>query len=157
MMQSFILSLFAFILMQPIESTESSGASLVIELSGVRNNKGHVLIALFNQTSGFPDQSDKAYRKLRIPAAAGTLKASFDNLPPGTYAFGVIHDENDNQKLDTGLFGIPKEGFVFSRNAMGTMGPPSFDNAAIKIETKFAVQALKIKYWWVIYGKFPYF
>jgi uncharacterized protein (DUF2141 family) len=27
------------------------------------------------------------------------------------------------------------------------MGPPSFENAAIKIETKFAVQALKIKYW----------
>jgi uncharacterized protein (DUF2141 family) len=133
--------------MQPTETANSSGSSLVIELSGVRNSKGHVLIALFNQANGFPDQSDKAFRKLRIPANAGTIKASFDDLPPGSYAFGVVHDENDNQKLDTGLFGIPKEGFVFSRNAMGTMGPPSFDNAAIKIETKFAVQALKIKYW----------
>ena len=147
MMHSFILSLFASILMQPTETANSSGSSLVIELSGVRNSKGHVLIALFNQANGFPDQSDKAFRKLRIPANAGTIKASFDDLPPGSYAFGVVHDENDNQKLDTGLFGIPKEGFVFSRNAMGTMGPPSFDNAAIKIETKFAVQALKIKYW----------
>ena len=133
--------------MQSTETANSSGSSLVIELSGVRNNKGHVLIALFNQANGFPDQSEKAFRKLRIPANAGTIKASFDDLPPGSYAFGVVHDENDNQKLDTGLFGIPKEGFVFSRNAMGAMGPPSFDNAAIKIETKFAVQALKIKYW----------
>ncbi len=133
--------------MQSTETANSSESSLVIELSGVRNNKGHVLIALFNQANGFPDQSEKAFRKLRIPANAGTIKASFDDLPPGSYAFGVVHDENDNQKLDTGLFGIPKEGFVFSRNAMGTMGPPSFDNAAIKIETKFAVQALKIKYW----------
>lgn len=147
MVHALIYTLFASVLMQTTTPVEPVGVSLVIEISGLRNNKGHVLIALFNQANGFPDQSDKAYRKLRIPTAAGTLKASFDNLPPGTYAFGVIHDENDNQKLDTGLFGIPKEGFVFSRNAMGTMGPPSFDNAAIKIETKFAVQVLKIKYW----------
>jgi uncharacterized protein (DUF2141 family) len=147
MVHAFILTLFASVLMQTTEISEPAGASLVIEISGIRNSKGHVLIALFNQANGFPDQSDKAFRKLRIPANAGTIKASFDDLPPGSYAFGVVHDENDNQKLDTGLFGIPKEGFVFSRNAMGTMGPPSFDNAAIKIETKFAVQALKIKYW----------
>jgi uncharacterized protein (DUF2141 family) len=147
MVHAFILTLFASVLMQTTEICEPAGASLVIEISGIRNSKGHVLIALFNQANGFPDQSDKAFRKLRIPANAGTIKASFDDLPPGLYAFGVVHDENDNQKLDTGLFGIPKEGFVFSRNAMGTMGPPSFDNAAIKIETKFAVQALKIKYW----------
>jgi uncharacterized protein (DUF2141 family) len=147
MVHAFILTLFASVLMQTTEISEPAGTSLVIEISGIRNSKGHVLIALFNQASGFPDQSDKAFRKLRIPANAGTIKASFDDLPPGSYAFGVVHDENDNQKLDTGLFGIPKEGFVFSRNAMGTMGPPSFDNAAIKIETKFAVQVLKIKYW----------
>ncbi|MFN5370174.1 MAG: DUF2141 domain-containing protein [Bacteroidia bacterium] len=147
MVHAFILTLFASVLMQKTEISEPAGTSLVIEISGIRNSKGHVLIALFNQASGFPDQSDKAFRKLRIPANAGTIKASFDDLPAGSYAFGVVHDENDNQKLDTGLFGIPKEGFVFSRNAMGTMGPPSFDNAAIKIETKFAVQVLKIKYW----------
>lgn len=133
--------------MHATEPNESTGASLVIEISGLRNAKGHVLIALFNQANGFPDQSDKAFRKLRIPAISGTLKASFDDLPPGTYAFGIIHDENDNQKLDTGLFGVPKEGFVFSRNAMGIMGPPSFESAAVKIENKFAVQVLKIKYW----------
>ena len=147
MVHALIYTLFASVLMQKTTPVEPAGVSLVIEISGLRNNKGHVLIALFNQANGFPDQSDKAFRKLRIPANAGTIKASFDDLPPGSYAFGVVHDENDNQKLDTGLFGIPKEGFVFSRNAMGTMGPPSFDNAAIKIETKFAVQVLKIKYW----------
>jgi uncharacterized protein (DUF2141 family) len=133
--------------MHPAENRKPENASLVIEISGIRNTKGYILIALFNQSTGFPDQSEKAFRKLRIPANTGTIKASFDDLPPGSYAFGVVHDENDNQKLDTGLFGIPKEGFVFSRNAMGTMGPPSFKDAAIEIGNSFAVQALKIKYW----------
>ena len=124
-----------------------NNTTLVIEISGIRNNKGHVLVALYNRADGFPDQSDKAFKKLRIPATTSILKCSFEDLPPGSYAFGIIHDENDNQKLDTGLFGIPKEGFVFSRNAMGTIGPPSFKDAAIEIGNSFAVQALKIKYW----------
>jgi uncharacterized protein (DUF2141 family) len=46
----------------------------------------------------------------------------------------VIHDENDNGKLDSGTFGIPREGFGFGNDAMGTFGPPSFKKASITVE-----------------------
>ena len=102
---------------------------------------------MFNQDKGFPDKEQFAFRKERIPAKTGTMKLDFVNLPPGKYAFGVIHDENDNRVLDKGLFGIPKEGFCFSRQAMGTVGPPSFQAASVEVGNSVSVQMLKISYW----------
>jgi len=32
--------------------------------------------------------------------------------------------------MRTGMFGQPKEGYGFSRNASGTFGPPAFADAA---------------------------
>jgi uncharacterized protein (DUF2141 family) len=37
----------------------------------------------------------------------------FSDIKPGKYAIAVIHDENCNGKLDTNMFGIPKEGYGF--------------------------------------------
>lgn len=124
-----------------------SSGSLHIEISGIKNDNGYLLVALFNQEKGFPDKEQLAFRKERIPAKTGTMKLDFANLPAGKYAFGVIHDENNNRILDKGLFGIPKEGFCFSRQAMGTVGPPSFNSASIEVGTGVSVQLLKISYW----------
>ena len=42
----------------------------------------------------------------------------------------MFHAEKGETKLRTGFFGQPEEGYGFSRNATGTMGPPSFSAAA---------------------------
>jgi len=144
---TFILLYFMSLSPHPLPETEVQTTSIQIEITGVRNANGHVLIALFSNEKGFPDQSEKALKKLRIPAQKGSVKGTFTALPAGTYAYGIIHDENDNQKLDTGFFGIPKEGFVFSRNAMGTVGPPSFSDASFKVESASISHSLKITYW----------
>ena len=38
----------------------------------------------------------------------------FDNLPPGTYAVGAYHDENNNDHMDTDFLGLPSEGYALS-------------------------------------------
>jgi len=43
-------------------------------------------------------------------------RCDFEDIPPGTYALVVIHDENMNGKLDTNWVGIPKEGYGFSND-----------------------------------------
>ncbi len=130
-----------------MSKTDVESTSIEIAITDIKNDNGYILIALFSNEKGFPDKSDKANKKLRIPAKKGTVKGVFTAVPAGTYAYGVIHDENDNQQLDTGFFGIPKEGFVFSRNAMGTVGPPSFSDAAFKVESASIIHTLKITYW----------
>lgn len=42
----------------------------------------------------------------------------------GQYAVNVIHDKNNNSKLDTNIFGIPKEGWGCSNDARGVMSAP---------------------------------
>jgi uncharacterized protein (DUF2141 family) len=58
----------------------------------------------------------------------------FLNIPPGTYALAVIHDENMNGKLDTNWLGIPKEGYGFSNAAKATLGAPSFSAASFRYD-----------------------
>lgn len=128
-------------------SIPTSTKDLTIEIDGIKNNQGYILVALFNQENGFPDTKEKAFRKERVKASKGKMTISFKDLPHGNYAFGVIHDENDNQTLDTGLFGIPKEGFCFSNQAMGTFGPPSFSSASFKTSAAVGMHKVKMSYW----------
>ncbi|MDR0612870.1 MAG: DUF2141 domain-containing protein, partial [Dysgonamonadaceae bacterium] len=74
----------------------------------------------------------KTYKGYAAEVTDTSLEFSVE-LPEGEYAISVYHDENDNNKLDTGVFGIPTEGYGFSNNVKGFMGPPSFK------ESKFSL------------------
>lgn len=122
-------------------------SKMEIRINGIRNTKGHVLIAVFRSADGFPDNKDKAFLRERIPATTGTMSVSLKDIPAGKYAIAVIHDENDNLHLDTGLFGIPKEGFCFSNDAKGTFGPPSFEASSFYFGSATSPRILNISYW----------
>jgi uncharacterized protein (DUF2141 family) len=57
-------------------------------------------------------------------------RCDFLDIPPGTYALAVIHDENMDGKLGTNSVGIPTEGYGFSNDASALMGAPSFNAAS---------------------------
>ena len=61
-------------------------------------------------------------------------RCHFLDIPPGTYALAVIHDENMNGKLDTNWLGIPKEGYGFSNDAKALLSAPSFSAASFSYE-----------------------
>ena len=67
------------------------------------------------------------------PVEPGSVIYRYE-LPAGTYAIGIFHDANLNNRLDNFFFGIPREQYGFSNNARGFMGPPSFEDAAITVE-----------------------
>ncbi len=109
--------------------------TLVVEMRGFRSDKGKALVALFGSKEGFPDHPKKAARRLQVDIKKGTAVAVLADLPPGTYAVAVLHDEDGDKAMKTGLFGIPKEGYGASQDARGRFGPPSFGDA------KFAIRA----------------
>jgi uncharacterized protein (DUF2141 family) len=45
----------------------------------------------------------------------------------------VYHDANDNGKLDQNMMGIPVESTGFSNDALGNMGPPTFEATRIDL------------------------
>jgi uncharacterized protein (DUF2141 family) len=104
-------------------------AALTIHVSNLRSKNGQVGCTLYNSARGFPTDSTGALQRRWCPIANAASTCVFDPIPAGIYAVACFHDENNNGKCDTGLFGIPTEGTVVSNQAKGFMGPPSFDKA----------------------------
>jgi uncharacterized protein (DUF2141 family) len=107
--------------------------TVVVEMQGFRNDKGSALVSLFASKDGYPEQAQKAVRKVVVPIQKGSAKAVLKDVPPGTYAVAVMHDEDNDRKLKKGMFGIPKEGIGASNNARGHFGPPKFDDAKFEL------------------------
>lgn len=113
----------------PAAGARSTESSLSIDMRNFRNDRGAALVALFPSALGFPDHPDRAIRWVVVPIHKGRARAVIRGVAPGTYAVAVLHDEDGNRKMKTGMFGIPKEGFGTSRDARGHFGPPHFNDA----------------------------
>jgi uncharacterized protein (DUF2141 family) len=120
-------------------------ASIDLAITGLRSEKGNVLVCLSANPKYFPDCSkDKNARKLKVSAIQADA-IQIANVKPGTYAVALIHDENANGKMDLRLF-LPREGFGFSRNPKIGMGPPKFQSAQFTVGAQDAHYAVRMKY-----------
>ncbi len=133
---------------------EAKADDLTVEVSGLRNYKGHVVLSLWKdgeETAKFPDPTKVQHRdehagdvpcnfseavicKRTIESLQDlTVSYTFKGVPPGDYAVTVFHDENNNGILDTGFLRRPLEARGFSQllpdevNPLG--GSPSFNKA----------------------------
>jgi len=105
---------------------------LRVEISGLRSDKGQMLCALFASAGDFPKHADKAVKRTTARIADRHAVCEFSGVASGTYAVSVVHDENNNGKLDTNFVGMPREGVGASNNAKGHFGPPKFDAASFR-------------------------
>lgn len=117
-------------------------ADLAIHVDDVKGTAGVVMIAVFNSAQTFLKTPVAA---TGAPAAAAGSAIVIKDLPAGDYAFAVYHDTNGNGKMDRNSFGIPTEDYAFSNNALGTMGPPSFDSARITVPAAGATVRVSLK------------
>ena len=109
---------------------QSNQTSLQVSISGASSDAGSIRILVFSKPSGFPDQVKQAVRSISLAPKSGKANFKLTDLPPGTYAIGVIHDQDNNGKLSTNAVGYPTEKFSFSKNPKVYFGPPSFEKAA---------------------------
>ena len=100
--------------------------SLEIKINNLQSNKGPLYIRILDENED--------------PVIVGTssvinysAKISFDSISPGKYAIQFFHDENENQKMDFNLIGIPKEKFGSSNNVKPLLGPPKFEKMLINL------------------------
>lgn len=110
----------------------AKAGDLTIQLDGVQNTNGNLMIAVYQGAEGFLKQ-DHAIAATILNAARGGRAITLRGLPAGDYAAAIFHDADGDGKMNTNLIGIPTEGFGFSNNASGTMGPPDFAQAAITV------------------------
>lgn len=144
-MTALALAVASLLLGADVDGGTSEG-TLRLEVSGVRNDKGHVLVALYRPEDGFSETKATAFRKVNVEAKSGTVVIELSGLPPGQYALAVFHDENDNNQIDTGFLGLPVEGFCFSNDARGLFGPPKFKDAALTHAEQGTKHVVHLKY-----------
>ena len=125
-----------------INAQESKTFDLTIEVSGMDTDLGKVFIALYNSEATFL-KSSKTTKGTFAIVKNGKATGSFKGLKQGEYAVSLFHDENDNKKMDTKIFGIPKEPYGFSNDARGFMGPPKFEDAKFSLESNKTI-AIKV-------------
>ena len=108
------------------QNQENKKFPLTIHISGLKSSNGTLLLGLYNQKDAFLKVQ---FKSAFVEITDKKAKHTFKNLPKGTYAVSFVHDENDNKKMDTNFFGIPKEAYGCSNNARGYIGPPAYDDA----------------------------
>jgi uncharacterized protein (DUF2141 family) len=64
-----------------------------------------------------------------LPIVNKQVVVVIDSLEFGEYAIRIFHDENENEKIDTNIFGIPTEDYGYSNDASSWFGPPSWEKA----------------------------
>ena len=134
----------------PGESTSRAALGTVhVTVEGFRNDRGHALLAVFLGERGFPGETSRAVRRVQAPIA--NARASFDlqGVPAGALAISVLHDEDDDKKVKTGLLGvIPKEGLGFSRNPKVRFGPPNFEDAKLTLLSSRSLRTnIEVRYY----------
>ncbi len=120
---------------------QAQAASLELTVTGLARSEGHVLVAVFDQAEVW--LKGKPLRSARAKVEGGEIKLQLDDLPEGaSLALSVVHDLNDNKRLDMNAIGMPTEPYGFSNNASGSFGPPSFEAAKLVLNgsTKHSIK-----------------
>ncbi len=130
----------------PAQNPRTTCDTVTINITGARSDKGVAAAAIWNTREGFPRDSTRALDRKIAPLHNGSATVTFTGLACGRYAVTILHDEDGDRELDTGWFGIPKEGIGSSNNLKPKFGPPAFDESAFTVDSNNAIISVEFYY-----------
>ena len=85
------------------------GVNITLIIENVLSNEGKILGALhseetFMKGSGLKNEA--------INASKGEVTLTFSDVTPGTFAIMLLHDSNNNNRMDYEANGMPKESYA---------------------------------------------
>lgn len=101
--------------------------TLKVNIKGFESNKGKLYFQVLDAKEKIIKQSAETIDNKQVVI-------EIKDLSVGKYAVKIFQDENNNTKLDTGLFGIPKEPWGLSNNVKATFGPPKFGDMLFELK-----------------------
>ena len=124
-------------------AADAPTATLTVTFHGLKSADGTVMLSLAGDKAAFEGKGAPA-GQASVVIKDGRATAIFANLAPGTYAVRAFHDLNGDHVLNLNPFGIPTEPYAFSRDARGTMGPPSWAAAAFEVKAGDDTQSIAL-------------
>lgn len=148
-MQKILTALFIFI---GVVSNSIQAETLTLKVGHLRSLKGNLMVYLWNNPDAYLMKNSADYRvildleKSENAPVDGMIKVTIDDLPQGSYAMMLYHDENRSYDFERNFVGIPMEGFAFGNNAQPKLGAPKFQEAAINLGQADVVQQVNVLY-----------
>ena len=140
-----LFPLLTFLTFVVLSASPAAALDVTITVQGIRNDKGKIAALAFASKDGFPDGVTQALAQTQVDARKGTVTLTLKNVPAGRVAVTILHDENENGRLNRSIIGIPLEGVGMSGNPAGSH-PPTFDDAVLEIR-KSQKLTITLKYW----------
>ncbi|WP_373055959.1 DUF2141 domain-containing protein [Zunongwangia sp. H14] len=135
-----VLAAILFFNFLTAQEKQEENSKIMVTISNVSSDEGEVLFGLYTEDTFMkadPDYSATSEIK------DGVAKATFEDVPEGTYAIIALHDKNGNKRMDFDSSGMPVESYGTSGNAL-SYGPPQweeskfvFDEGTKDIEIRF--------------------
>ncbi len=122
-------TLFVFVLFILISPILLGHGTIIIQ--NVEHSNGYIDLKIYTNKKSFLKE-ELAVESIRKKAVEGETIIPLTKIHEGKIAVVVYHDEDSNNKLKTGFFWRPKEGFAFSNN-YNPKGPPKFSKAATNL------------------------
>jgi len=115
---------------------QASAAELFIKVSGITATEGSIRIALFNSEATF---NDTPYAALSMPVTDAQMQVQMSDLPAGEYALMLFQDIDNNEELNTNLFGMPREPWGASLQGKTIMRAPVWSDLKFMIDNDTAI------------------
>ena len=79
---------------------------LTVQVTNVTSEEGQIILAIYNSSENYDKRI--AFQEVKLKPEIDTVIFE-TNVPDGEYLVMLVHDINNNGKLDTSFIGMPKE------------------------------------------------
>lgn len=115
---------------------------LKIEITNVASEDGQIILAIYNSAENYDKRI--AFQEVKIQPKVDSVIFE-TNVPDGEYLVMLVHDINNNGKLDTTFIGMPKEPVGLSNyEGKGIPGKFKKHKFSVKDDTSIIIPLRKI-------------
>ena len=79
---------------------------LTVQITNIASEDGQIILAIYNSSENYDKRI--AFQEVKLKPEIDTVIFE-TNVPDGEYLVMLVHDINNNGKLDTTFIGMPKE------------------------------------------------
>jgi len=129
------------------DHTQQKGTLEIVVTDIDPDYEGQLLVTLFNKEEGFPTDYETGLEIKTIPIQnQKRMTVTFKDIPYGTYAVAVLHDEDFDAAMDYNWMGMPTEGWVCSNEVFPALRSPYFSESSFTFNSSKKTLTLEIDY-----------
>lgn len=133
-MRKLLLNIAVLICIHSLLPERALAQEIEVIIDNIRSEEGVMVIGVYRDEAGFKEDSPylrNKYSKSMVNEGSMTVTIKLD---PGTYGLALLDDENNDDKMNFSLIGVPREGYGFSDYVHSGLSRPKFRDFSFTLE-----------------------